>query len=268
MNPKALLILTSAFAFGLATPPAALAASSMSMPSTSTHGLGKPLPAGWEPAVHDSPINTFALFDKAEFRTGEASDAAVFDAQGWIGGDYQRFWWKVEGEQETRGAKAGEVEVQALYSRLFNPFWDFQTGLRIDRNYSGRTRDTTGYFVVGIEGLAPYWFEVEPALFVSEKGKVSARFTATYDQLLTQRWVIQPRIDLNAALQDDAKRDIAAGFNDAEFGLRLRYDINRQFSPYVGVTWRRALGKTADLVRRSGEDISTTSVVFGLRTWF
>lgn len=265
MKPKTLLLLA---ALVLGTSIVARAADSMPMASISTHGLGKPLPPGWEPAMHDGPTNTFTLFEKAEFRTGDAPDASVFDAQGWIGGDYQRFWWKTEGEQETKGAKAGEVEVQALYGRLVGPFWDFQTGIRVDRQYRGRTRDTTGYFVVGLEGLAPYWFEVEPALFVGEKGRTSFRLTATYYQLITQRWVIQPRIDLNAAFQDDTKRDVAAGFNDVEFGLRLRYDLSRQFAPYVGVTWRRTLGGTAGLARRSGEDISTTSVVFGLRTWF
>ena len=192
----------------------------------------------------------------------------MLDAEGWIGGDYQRFWWKADGEQETKGAKAGEIELQGLYSRLISPFWDFQTGVRVDRHYRGPGQRTTSYFVIGVEGLAPYWFEVEPALFISEKGKVSTRITASYDQLITQRWVIQPRVDLNAAFQDDTKRNLAAGINDIEFGVRLRYDIRRQFSPYVGVTWRRVLGGTAGLVRRSGEDISTTSLVLGLRTWF
>ena len=265
MNTKTLVHLAAAFAFVLGSRAMTLAADA-GHPSDS--GLGTPPPRSWDPAVHDQMVNTFTLFEKAEFRTGEAPDAAVFDTEGWIGGDFQRFWWKAEGEQLTAGAKRGNVEVQGLFSRLFSPFWDFQTGVRVDRQYSGRTRDTTGYFVVGVEGLAPYWFEVEPALFLSEKGKTSFQFTSTYDQLITQRWVIQPRIDLNAALQDDAKRNVAAGINDVEFSLRLRYDIRRQFSPYVGVTWRRVLGKTADLVRRTGEDISTTSVVFGLRTWF
>lgn len=266
MNTKTIIQSAAVLALALASSSGVFA--SESGHTTHAGGLGKPLPLDWEPAVHDRMINTFTLFEKAEFRTGDASDAAVLDAQGWIGGDYQRFWWKVEGEQETKGAKAGEFEAQALYSRLFSPFWDFQTGVRVDRQYSGRTRDTSGYFVVGLEGLAPYWFEVEPTLFVSEKGKASFRFTASYEQLITQRLVIEPRIDLNAAFQDDAKRNIAAGFNDAEFGLRLRYDIRRQFSPYIGVTWRRLLGATAGQARRSGEDVSTTSVVFGLRAWF
>ncbi len=264
---------TKAFAQFFATCMLVLSTASIASAAESGHaahasGLGKPLPPGWEPAVHDRMIHTFTLIEKAEFRTGDAPDAAVFDAQGWIGGDYQRFWWKAEAEQETKGAKSGELEVQALYSRLFSPFWDFQTGVRVDRQYSGNTRDTTGYFVVGLEGLAPYWFELEPTLFVSEKGKASFSFTGSYEQLITQRLVIEPRIDLNAAFQDDTKRHLAAGFNDVEVGVRLRYDINRQFSPYVGVTWRRLLGGTAKLARGSGEDVSATSVVFGLRTWF
>lgn len=266
MNMKTFASFGVALAFLFSSSVAALAAASDH--SSHPSGVGKPLPPGWGPAVHDRAINTFTAFQKAEFRTGDSPDAAVVDAEGWIGGDYQRLWWKADGEQETKGTKAGEIELQALYSRLFSPFWDFQTGLRIDRQYSGRKRDTAGYFVVGLEGLAPYWFEVEPVLFVSEKGRVSARLTASYDQLITQRWVIQPRIDLNAAFQNEARRNLASGFNDIEVGLRLRYDIRRQFSPYVGVTWRRVLGNTADLVRRTGEDISTTSVVFGLRTWF
>ena len=268
MNMKTLISLAVAAALVLGTSAVALAAGSIAMPTTQTHGLGKPLPPGWDPAVHDSPIETFTFTPKAEFRTGDQPDAFVLDAEGWIGGDYQRFWWKTDGEQETEGAKAGEIELQGLYSRLISPFWDFQAGVRVDRHYRGPARRTTGYFVIGLEGLAPYWFEVEPTLFVSDKGKVSARFTATYDQLITQRWVIQPRIDLNAAFQDDPQRNVAAGFNDVEFGLRLRYDLNRQFSPYVGVTWRRVLSGTAGLARRSGEDISTTSAVFGLRIWF
>jgi len=265
MNTKALVYLATALALILGSVASARAEE---MEHLDQAGLGKPLPPGWEPAVHDRMSNTFTYFQKAEFRTGDAPDAAVFDSEGWIGGDFERFWWKADGEQETKGAKSGQVEAQALYSRLVSPFWDFQTGVRIDRQYSGRTRHTTGYFVVGFEGLAPYWFDLEPALFLSEKGKASFQLTSSYDQLLTQRWVIQPRIDLNAALQDDPRRNVAAGFNDVEVSVRLRYDIRRQISPYVGVTWRGVLGATAGLARRTGENISTTSVVFGLRTWF
>lgn len=231
-------------------------------------GLGRPLPPGWVPAVDDRMINMFTSLQLAEFRTGDAPDSIAVDSEGWIGGDYQRFWWKAQGDGETEGTKPGEFEVQGLYSRLFAPFWDLQTGLRVDRQFSRLTRKTTGFFVIGLEGLAPYWFEVEPALFLSEKGKASFQFTGSYDQLITQRLVIQPRIDLNAALQDDRRRNVAAGFNDIELSLRLRYDIKRQFSPYIGVTWRRVLGATASLARGAGKDLSATSVAFGLRAWY
>lgn len=279
MNPKNLLRFAFILVLGFAGARAAESshaghATSATPRTTGTahsghgNGLGRPLPPGWAPAVHDSMIHSFTLFERAEFRTGDDVDQVSLDAQGWIGGDFQRFWWKAEGEQQTEGVKAGEFEVQGLYSRLITPFWDFQTGLRLDRTYSGPHRDTLAFFTIALEGLAPYWFEVEPALFVSEKGKVSFRLTSTYDLLLTQRWILQPRLDLNAAFQDDGRREVASGVNDVEYGFRLRYDIKRQFSPYVGVTWRRVLGQTADLARRSGESISTTSFVFGLRGWF
>lgn len=266
MNTKKIIQVSRLFAFAVCSALTASAADSDH--SAHAGGLGKPLPPGWEPAVHDRMIQSYTLLNRAEFRTGEATDAAVIDAEGWIGGDYQRFWWKAEGEQETKEAEAGEIEVQALYGRLIAPFWDFQAGVRHDRAWGpGPDRDRT-FLVLGLEGLAPYWFELEPALFVSEDGDISARLTASYDLLLTQRLVLQPRLDLNAAVQDVPEFGLGGGFNDIEIGLRLRYDLRRQFSPYIGVTWRRALGETAGLERRAGDDISTTSVVFGLRTWF
>ena len=267
MNTRTLVQFGVALALVFGSPAAALAADA----GNSSHGgLGKPLPPGWEPAVHDRTINTFTLFEKAEFRTGEMADAAVFDAQGWIGGDFQRFWWKAEGEQLTKGAKPGEIEVQALYSRLFSPFWDVQAGVRLDRSYSGPERETRGHLVIALAGLAPYWFEIEPALFISDKGKVSFSFAGSYELLLTQRLVLQPRVDLrlDAEKQDSAQSILGEGVNDLDVGLRLRYDIRRQFSPYIGVEWHRAIGATAGLTRRAGKDVSRTAVVFGLRTWF
>ena len=231
---------------------------------------GYDLPPGWEMPVMDHMRNTFTLLDRAEFRTGEVEDTAVFDAEGWIGGDFQRFWWKVDSEQLSRSPKSGELEVQALYSRLIRPFWDLQAGLRFDRTYSGPERETRGRLVLALEGLAPYWFEIEPALFVSDKGKVSFSFIATYELLLTQRLVLEPRIDLrlDAEEQRELGRFISEGVNDLDLGLRLRYDIRRQFSPYIGVEWHRAVGASAGVLRRAGTDVWRTAAVFGLRAWF
>lgn len=234
-------------------------------------GLGRPLPPGWEPAVHDSVIRSFTLVDRAEFRTGEVDDAVVLDAEGWIGGDYQRFWWQLESEQLTRSPKNGQVEVTALYSRVVNPFWDVQTGLRLDRAYSGPERETRGHFVIGLEGLAPYWFEVQPALAISDRGKLSFTFTGTYELLLTQRVVLQPRIDLRLDQEQPAATTggfIGEGTNDFDFGLRLRYDIRRSFSPYVGVEWHRPIGASSGVARRAGKAGWQSAFVVGLRAWF
>lgn len=120
----------------------------------------------------------------------------------------------------------------------------------------------------GLEGLAPYWFELAPALFVSEHGDISARLAATYDVLLTQRLILQPRLDLNAALQDAPKFGVGSGLNNVEAGLRLRYEIRREFAPYVGVTWIRQLGQTADLSRAAGSPVDDLRFVLGLRLWW
>lgn len=229
---------------------------------------GYDLPPGWDPPIHDSTINYLVLFEKLEFRSGEASDAAIVDAQGWVGGDFNRFWWKAEGEQETRTPKTGEIELQALYGRLIHPYWDVQMGVRLDRQYSGETHDTRGYLALGLQGVAPYWFELEPTLFLSDEGDVTFILEASFEQLITQRLVLEPRIDLSAAASSDPERHTGVGFTEVEIGLRLRYEIDRQFAPYVGVTWWRAVGETSGLRRRAGEDVSVAAVVFGIRAWF
>lgn len=229
---------------------------------------GYRLPPGWPHPMHDRTINSMVLFEKFEFRTGQAEDATVVDAQGWMGGDYHRFWWKAEGEQEHRSPKTGEFEMQALYGRLIHPFWDMQAGVRVDRRYSGRDRETRGHLAFGLQGVAPYWFELEPTLFFSDEGDFSFELEASYEQLITQRLVLEPRMDLAAAARDDNRRNVGAGFTDVEFGLRLRYDVNRQFAPYIGVTWTRALGESSSLRRKAGEHISQSAVVLGIRSWF
>lgn len=223
---------------------------------------------GWAPPVDDRMRFNYVLIDRLEFSTGDATDALHLDAQGWYGGDRNKFWWKAEGTHQTQGASAGEGELQALYSRLVAPFWDFQAGLRYDRTWGPGPDHGRAFAVIGFTGLAPYWFEVEPALFVSEDGDVSVRLSVTYDALLTQRLVLQPRLDVNAALQDVPKFGIGSGFNDVELGLRLRYEIRREVAPYVGVTWSRQLGATAGLARAAGGTVDELRLVAGVRLWW
>ena len=162
----------------------------------------------------------------------------------------------------------GEAEVQTLYGRLIAPFWDFQVGVRYDE-FSGAGFDRSrGFAVIGLQGLAPYRFEVEPALFISQDGDVSARLTTTYEVLLTQRLILQPRLDFDAAVQAAEKFGVGEGINSLGLGLRLRYEIRREFAPYLGVTWLRRFGETADISRSEGGRAEDIAVVVGVRLWF
>jgi copper resistance protein B len=236
----------------------------------SSTGLGRPLPAGWEAAVHDNLIHYAVFVQRAEYRTGDLGDAAILEAEGWIGPDYKRFWWGLEAEQLLESPKTGEFEFRALYSRLVRPFWDFQAGLRLDRTYSGLENETRGHLVIGFEGLAPFRFELEPALALSDQGDVSFSVTASYDFLITQRLIIQPRADflLSSADMDEHPARLDEGANEFDFSIRMRYDIRRDLSPYIGVEWHRPLGSSRDALRRVGRDGWETAFVIGLRAWF
>ncbi|MEW6353546.1 MAG: copper resistance protein B [Pseudomonadota bacterium] len=222
---------------------------------------------GWPEPVEDNPVLGLLLVDQLEYRSNDGPDTLDWDAQGWIGTDYNKLWLKTEGKDRRSGDNGGEWEVQALYSRLVAPFWDFQAGLRYDSLYGAQDRDR-GFAVVGFEGLAPYWFEVTPALFVSEDGDVSARFTASYELLFTQRLILQPRFEINAAAQKAEEFGVGGGLNDIELGLRLRYEIQREFAPYIGVSWTNKFGSTADIAREEGERTDDFAVVAGVRVWF
>lgn len=223
----------------------------------------------WPQPVEDSQRYGFLLVDQLEYRLKNAADdTARWDVQGWYGGDYNRLWIKTEGEWRTDGERGGEAEVQALYSRLIAPFWDFQLGLRYDQ-FSGAGFDRSrGFAVIGLQGLAPYRFELEPALFISEDGDVSARLTTTYDLLLTQQLILQPRLDFDSAVQSADRFGVGDGINSLGLGLRLRYEIRREFAPYVGIHWLRRIGETADISRLDGGRAGDIAVVLGVRLWF
>lgn len=203
------------------------------------------------------------IIDRLEATFGEGADGYVWDAQGWYGGDIHRFWWKSEGE----GAIDGELEtgeIEALYSRAFTPYFDFQAGVR--QRYTPEADRTD--LVVGVQGLAPYWFEVDVAAFLSNEGEFSARAEAEYDLRLTQRLILQPRAEINLSAEDVPELAIGAGLTNAELGVRLRYEIRREFAPYVGIEWSSNFGDTRDYVEANGEDAEATRLVFGIRAWF
>ena len=223
-------------------------------------------PADWENAIKDSEFYTYSTLDRLEYGASDEGDSYLWDAQGWAGGDYHKFWWKTEGEGEAPISGDPEVaELQALYYRTIAPFWGLQAGLRHDLTDSGPDRT---HAVLGLQGLAPYWFETAIALFVSEEGDTSLRGEVEYDFMLTQRLILQPRLEFNASAGDVPELGLASGLNDTEMGLRLRYEIVREFAPYVGVRWSRLHGDTRDIANNAGEPTSVTSFVLGVRAWF
>jgi len=214
--------------------------------------------------VHDNEI--FAVFrgDRLEYQTREGNEALLWDVQGWVGSDYNKLWFKSEGTWLIDPDKFEEAEAELLYSRNIAKFWDLQMGLRHDfKPDPDRT-----FAAFGVQGLAPYWFEIEATAYLSEDGDLSAGFEAEYELLLSQRLILQPRFETNLALQEVEKYRVGEGINDIVLGARLRYEIKREFAPYIGVSWSRKLGETADLARDEGEDTNVISFVAGLRIWF
>jgi copper resistance protein B len=197
-----------------------------------------------------------------ERQAGGKAGGYRWDGEAWFGGDLNRLVVRSEGEgSANEGLETGEV--QALYSRAVSRYVDLRGGVRQDFAPVGRT-----YFTLGAQALLPYWFDLEGALFVSTTGEVLARAEGGYDLQLTQRLVLQPRAELNFAAQDTPETRTGRGLSDAELGLRLRYEIRREFAPYVGVSWDRRVGRSADYLRAAGENPAAARFVVGLRTWF
>ncbi len=213
----------------------------------------------------DDKIYTFVLFDQLEYAPGLPGGPINLEATSWIGGDVNRLWIRAEGEQSTLEGE-GEVEIEALYGRFITPFFDAVAGARLDTRW-GEESATRGFLAVGLQGLAPYMFEVEPTLYVSHEGDVSAEFSAAYSFLFTQRLVLEPEVEISAALQDVPEWGVGTGVNDLSLGLRLRYEIRREFAPYVGYSWNWMFGETANFARATGEDPSRGAFVFGIRIW-
>jgi copper resistance protein B len=217
-------------------------------------------------AAADQNLYSLAVLDLFEVAPAASGVPARLEGFYRIGNDYTKFYLKGEGEGLISDAE-GEVEVQALYSRLITSYFEAQEGVRLDTEFGDGDVRARPQLVVGLEGLAPYFFEVEPALFVSYKGDLSARLEGSYDLLITQRLVLQPEAEVNLALQRVEDWGVGAGLNDVELGLRLRYEIRREIAPYVGVSWLNRFGDAADFARAEGGEASEALVVFGLRLW-
>lgn len=202
------------------------------------------------------------LIDQLETRVRNGRDGYFVNAEGWYGGDIDKLWLKTEIEGEY-GRKPDQAELQALWSHAINPWFNLQTGVRLDAQ-----PDTRGHLVLGLQGLAPYWIEVDVAAFLSDKGDVTARIEAEHDMRVTQKLILQPRAEFDLALQDIPRRQVGSGLSTGKLGLRLRYEIVPQFAPYVGVNYERAFGDTRRYRRLDGNDVGGWSLVAGIRAWF
>jgi copper resistance protein B len=206
----------------------------------------------------------FQLFaNELELQPRSGRDGIGWDIDAWYGGDISRLWLKSEGEGEL-GKRLEKVETQALYSHAIDPYFNLQGGLRFDL----RPKPNRVYATIGVEGLAPSFFELEAFAFLSNKGELMARLSGYYDQRITQRLILQPTAELNFAAQNSREIGVGAGLSDAEIGVRLRYDIRREFAPYIGVQYERAFGRTRRYLRDEGEDPSGWSILTGVRLWF
>jgi len=214
-------------------------------------------------AEHGGMRVSQVIFNLAERQIRTGRDGWRWDGEGWFGGDIHRLVVKTEGEA-TVGRSAEAAEVQALYARAVDPYWNLQAGVRQDLGRGPKR----SYATIGVEGLAPYWFDVEGALFLSDRGDLLGRVEAWYDQRITQRLIAQPRVEVNVAAQDMPANGVGSGLSSAELGLRLRYEIRREFAPYVGVSWERRYGETARFARAKGGDSGGFAMVAGVRAWF
>jgi len=207
----------------------------------------------------------FFQADRFEYQSRrDDEEIALWDVNAWYGGRVNRIWVKSEAEFELGEGAFEEADLQLLYSRAITPYFDLQAGIRQD--FEPDPMRT--HAVIGIQGLAPYWFEVDGALFLSDRGELTGQFEAEYELLLTQRLILQPRTEWTWSAEDIPELEIGSGLNSAAVGLRLRYEIFREFAPYIGVEWSRSFGATADYVTAAGGRTENTALVAGIRIWF
>jgi len=216
--------------------------------------------------IHDNQV--FATFkaDRFEHQWREHGvEVFLWDVKSWVGNDYHKLYLKSEGELFLdNGSKVEEAEVELLYSRNIAKFWDLQAGIRHD--FEPRPQRT--FAALGMQGLAPYWFEVDATAYLSEDGDASVKIEAEYELMLTQRLVVIPRLESGFSFQDVPEYEQWQGMTDVTLGARLLYHLRREFAPYIGMTWSRKIAETANNVEKAGGDIDDRAVVAGLKFWF
>ena len=231
-------------------PPITDADSAAAFPNVDEHSIG------------DDATHYFVLFDQLEWQGNNAAHGMTWNSTGWVGHDLNRLWFRTEGNAHDLPFDSAEAHL--FYGRAFARWWDVVIGLRQDFSPG----PPQSWLALGVQGLAPYWFDVEATAYIGAGGQTAARFEAEYELLFTNRLVLQPLVELNLYGKTNAERGIGAGVSSFDAGLRIRYEFRREFAPYVGVTWRDTFGETARFAEVSGDTMGGRQFVAGLRLWF
>ncbi|WP_119718226.1 copper resistance protein B [Cognatilysobacter tabacisoli] len=212
--------------------------------------------------MDDNPFNVYVGLDQIEWQ--DSDDGAVFawDAKAWLGRDTGKLWLRAEGERSD--GRTEHANAHVLWGKPLAPWWDLVAGVRHDF----APGDGQTWAAIGVQGLAPYKFEVEATGYVGEGGRTAATIEAEYELLLTNRLILQPQVEAELSGKDDPERHVGSGLSEVTAGVRLRYEVRREFAPYVGVEWSRKFGATADYARDDGEGVEDTRLVAGVRIWF
>jgi copper resistance protein B len=213
-------------------------------------------------AVHDRAVHAFLLLDQLELQGGANGKSVNLDSKGWIGRDRNRLWVRTEAGSDK--GRIDDAQAHVLYGRQFSRWWDIVGGIRQD--FSPGPAQT--WAAIGVQGLAPYWFEIEATAYVSASGRTHARFEVEYELLLTNRLILQPIVEADIFGKSDLERGVGAGLSTTDAGFRVRYEFRREVAPYIGMVWSNKWGKTADFAAAAGEGTDGGRLVLGMRLWF
>ena len=201
------------------------------------------------------------LGDRLEYN--EQANAGVFDLQAWYGTTFDRLVIKTEGDFSEGSIEENQTDI--LWGHAVSAYWDTQAGVRLDYNKEGENRQ---WLAFGLQGLAPYWFELDMTAYVGERGNTAFTLEAEYELLLTQKLIIQPRAEITLYGKNDKQNELGSGLSSSAIGFRVRYEFTRQFAPYIGVEWSNKFGNTADYAKSSGQSNNNTAFVAGIKFWF
>lgn len=218
----------------------------------------------WPSAVHDNSVQSKLMLDRLERVDTRNGPLTYLEGQAWVGTDINKLW--IKGEGARANGKNEDANLEAYYSRAVAAYWDAQVGVRHDFSTDGGP--TRNWLALGFQGLAPYKFETDATVYIGSQGRTAARLRGEYDIYLTQRLVFWPEAELNLYGKDDPQRGLGSGLASSSVTVRFRYEVRREFAPYIGVQWVRKYGGTADYARQGGAAVSDTQYMAGVRVWW